>query len=678
MASGTYRDQTAESMKVEALTTGEPLGGGSSTIISVSEPTSKTEIGLMSSYVSIHADLPVDDTEPVTEDQLPMTIAVPASSGTISVRAWAPRPDGSLLFPEREDPKFAVPSLSDKAPLAVCIGGGGFRATTLALGWMRALHHMGLLDQVRYLSTISGSSWMGAALCFQKDAAAVADFLGPYLPPEECTPEALLNVGAKGKAYARAVADAVPLQTFMRATDPNVLKQVQAQLAPDAESGPQTPLLTAGQPLGSSTPHASPNISSDLRKEHCRSFRGNRVDGEQREVAMHWTCAMAEAFLEPFGLDDVNTSTVRVPGTKIAEEVSDRAAKVGRAAHIYDANVKDLPFLIIGQAVLLPKADAKFYPFEWTPLYGGCPVPYKDVTPKLGAGWVETLGLNAGLVAKRDSTYGSEVEVEVRPMGPASLGEATGISSAYHSLVVGDKMPNMLDGLRKPLGFHSTKYFDMQEWETHDVLLTDGGGYDLYGIYPALRRQVPNIMVFNCNGKPLDTLDAFSSDKDLPSLFGCTNDREFDTQRQVFKSECFNNLFRALRKKSRAGEAPVHVDDYEVLENKHMGIKGGWTARVMWVMNERMSRFEAMLPEAVRNQIPPPPTTEGELPEGFQAVSRMARALFEKATTKAYPYVDTFFMKYEPDLVSLMANHAAWMLVSNEKLVKTMFGMPMP
>ncbi len=29
--------------------------------------------------------------------------------------------------------------------------------------------------------------------------------------------------------------------------------------------------------------------------------------------------------------------------------------------------------------------------------------------------------------------------------------------------------------------------------------MTDGGAYDLYGIYPALRRQVPNIMVFNCN-----------------------------------------------------------------------------------------------------------------------------------------------------------------------------------
>ncbi len=52
------------------------------------------------------------------------------------------------------------------------------------------------------------------------------------------------------------------------------------------------------------------------------------------------------------------------------------------------------------QALLLPKAGSKFYPFEWTPLYGGCPVSYQDVTPKLGAGWIETLGLNAELLKK--------------------------------------------------------------------------------------------------------------------------------------------------------------------------------------------------------------------------------------------------------------------------------------
>ncbi len=39
-----------------------------------------------------------------------------------------------------------------------------------------------------------------------------------------------------------------------------------------------------------------------------------------------------------------------------------------------------------------------------------------------------------------------------------------------------------------------------QDWETHDLLFSDGGGFDLFGIYAVLRRQVSNIMVFDCNG----------------------------------------------------------------------------------------------------------------------------------------------------------------------------------
>ncbi|GIL48214.1 hypothetical protein Vafri_4897 [Volvox africanus] len=509
---------------------------------------------------SATATVSVEQTAPKTNDlDIQHTVAAPVPRPTTTVKAWVRGSNGSLLIPEVDDPQFLVPGLSAKAPVAVCISGGGFRATALALGWLRGLHHMGLLDKVRYLSTISGSSWMGAALCFQKDAAAVKDFLGTYLPPEQCTPEALQNVGVTGKSYAKAVADAQPLCRIIQGWITSNWKE-QAQI-----------------------------LTGQIKPPH--------------EVAGIWTSAIAHAFLEPFGLHDVNTSTVRVPGTKIATEVADRAAKVGRAGNIYDANVKDLPFLIIGQAVILPKADIKFYPFEWTPLYGGCPVPYKDVTPKLGAGWVETLGLNAELVTKQDDTATGETKVEVRPMGPASLGEATGISSAYHSTKFVDFIPDIMDNFQSLLGFHKAQYFDMQDWNTQDVLLTDGGAYDLYGIYPALRRRVPNIMVFNCNGLSFKTMADFSSDKDLPGLFGCCSDEE-NKQRQVFQSAGFDKLFNAIQKKMKAGEAPIHVEQYQVLANDHLDIKGGWEVRIMWIMNERMKKWETQLPDATRSMIP--------------------------------------------------------------------------
>jgi hypothetical protein len=52
----------------------------------------------------------------------------------------------------------------------------------------------------------------------------------------------------------------------------------------------------------------------------------------------------------------------------------------------------------------------------------------------------------------------------------------------------------------------------------------------------------------------------------------------------------------------------------------------------------------------------------------------MLDAMLGEAGLNEFPYVDTTFMNYTPDLVTLLSNHAAWMLVSNEALVREMLG----
>ncbi|EFJ41615.1 hypothetical protein VOLCADRAFT_98350 [Volvox carteri f. nagariensis] len=64
---------------------------------------------------------------------------------TTSVKAWPARLDGTICFPELDNPDFTLPGLGDKAPIA----------TTLGLGCLHCLQHLGLLNRVRYLSVIS-------------------------------------------------------------------------------------------------------------------------------------------------------------------------------------------------------------------------------------------------------------------------------------------------------------------------------------------------------------------------------------------------------------------------------------------------------------------------------------------------------------------------------------------
>jgi len=48
------------------------------------------------------------------------------------------------------------------------VSGGGHRATTLALGWVRALHSLGALNAARYLASNSGGSWFNAAYSYSQ------------------------------------------------------------------------------------------------------------------------------------------------------------------------------------------------------------------------------------------------------------------------------------------------------------------------------------------------------------------------------------------------------------------------------------------------------------------------------------------------------------------------------
>lgn len=76
---------------------------------------------------------------------------------------------------------------------------GGYRAATLALGYMRALHMMNFTRKARYTSSNSGGSWFSAAFTYQA-VMPVEEFLGPYVPPQQLTKKALqgINDGMQG------------------------------------------------------------------------------------------------------------------------------------------------------------------------------------------------------------------------------------------------------------------------------------------------------------------------------------------------------------------------------------------------------------------------------------------------------------------------------------------------
>jgi hypothetical protein len=75
---------------------------------------------------------------------------------------------------------------------------GGYRAATLALGYVRAMHLLGLTAQSRYLASNSGGSWFNAAFSYQQVmlAASNACYLLCYFSALQLLPRSVQELCA--------------------------------------------------------------------------------------------------------------------------------------------------------------------------------------------------------------------------------------------------------------------------------------------------------------------------------------------------------------------------------------------------------------------------------------------------------------------------------------------------
>lgn len=90
-------------------------------------------------------------------------------------------------------PEWKLPEVRARANVGVCLSGGGNRASSLSMGVLRALHHLGLLPGVRYLSAVSGSGWGLLPWTYLPADYDEDRFLGAVEPPESLVLSALQN-----------------------------------------------------------------------------------------------------------------------------------------------------------------------------------------------------------------------------------------------------------------------------------------------------------------------------------------------------------------------------------------------------------------------------------------------------------------------------------------------------
>jgi hypothetical protein len=110
---------------------------------------------------------------------------------------WVGANDSSWFqFPETASTgNHTIPALLQLPNLGISISGGGLRAATLGLGYLRALHQLNIT--ARYLSANSGSVWLTMPYTFQQKVPTET-FLGTTLQPEQLTFEQLWKQPPEG------------------------------------------------------------------------------------------------------------------------------------------------------------------------------------------------------------------------------------------------------------------------------------------------------------------------------------------------------------------------------------------------------------------------------------------------------------------------------------------------
>jgi hypothetical protein len=93
-----------------------------------------------------------------------------------------------FVFPESELPQF-----NEKEDIGIALPGGGVRSCAYSLGVLRALHKLNVLQKAKYLTSVSGSSWLNAIYSYQK-LYTNNEILGEYIPPTELNYSKLSNI----------------------------------------------------------------------------------------------------------------------------------------------------------------------------------------------------------------------------------------------------------------------------------------------------------------------------------------------------------------------------------------------------------------------------------------------------------------------------------------------------
>lgn len=538
----------------------------------------------------------------------------------LMARYWASQPSNSSeAFPELDPAGLVWANLKEKRELGVCFSGGGTRAAAATAGQLRALRHLKVLDDVRYISAVSGGSWTATPFTFLPTNHCTTQFLGEYVRPED-----LANTDC------------------LQAHEGSILHAI-------------------------SEAHVTG-----------RGF-ANLLAGRGSES---YARVISKVFLEPFCLGDSERwFTWSDKTAKDARDRSNQSPALTNQNYYKVAEGR--PFLIVGGTIRhydwwptrWSNDPRKRVPVEYTPLYSGVRPwipPGKYNCQPIGGGYVESFAYDSIAPKTMAHTQGlAEVSLYRRGLWQTepllNLGDIMGSSGAA---------PGELRGPVEIFGFPKFNYWSPASLDTNGssphkrYAHQDGGLSENLGIMPLLARRVKRIIAFvNAEDEVIVGNGAPHFPDYINGLFGQTPCGRFEAT-QVFEPQHLSNIATQLVAKVRAGRAPVTVTTVRTISNSRFDVPE-YDVEIFWVfLDARLGGQDQKASDTWVRKIPEKSDvrTSIENERRFKNFPRY-RTFFED---RPFPLWDV--VRLTGEKATALAHYTSWVVVGEGTEIKEFLG----
>lgn len=561
---------------------------------------------------------------------------------TVVTKVWKAPEETSTVesgpFPERN-----LHSVMSKRNIGIAVSGGGSRSATCFSGQLRALHHIGVLDEIRYISAVSGGAW----------AATPYVFYG-----------------------ASTNSSSVPLDRFLG--DLRMPMEIRVSDIPDSYkiNGEYPP----------------PTLASLNSRAHITARMLNILAIRGDENFAH---ALNHIYLKRIGLGDRHRFFTHDDETYngLKEKNSHLKPEDFYVAH---SNGRKPPFLIVNTYLTRRTWDAgeskrRHFHTELTPYYvanrRSWPADGWMAAP-IGGGLIETHAMDSKARSpERNGTR--EVELTRNPLYrvPARFS----LSDMMAATGSAPTVPRRASFLTDVIGFPEFHHWapGIADSPTKEYMYTDGGAGDNQGIMPLLARKVSTILVFSNSPDPfradLKACDEGKVTSAISSLFGVHPGKWEDDNKVLSNAgkpgaTPYRDLIRQLDEKYSHGEPLVADGTYVTVDNPLHRVEAGHKVRIIWfVLGGTDSKLDKNRPRFTDQLNPWTTRTKWwkELPTEVQnklveyAAKRTDRSL------PNFPFYGTFransdkVIDLRVEQTEILAHYTSYAVAANRELIRS-------